>query len=115
MAECLRQEAEASAKADVILVDRPVLDAFGYLLAALEISGRRDEMRRIDELRTVARAHTGDYDVLIITSLDRGIRSETAVTATRGCVMPRQNIWTCLSPNSLPAPGSSLRPTRTRS
>jgi len=35
MAEGLRQEAEASLGSDVILVDRPVLDALGYLLAAL--------------------------------------------------------------------------------
>jgi AAA domain len=73
MAECLRQEAEASLKADVILVDRPVLDALGYLLAALEVSGRGDEPRRTEELRAIARAHTGDYDILIVTSLDPGI------------------------------------------
>ena len=39
MPECMRQEAEASLTCDVILVDRPVLDALGYLKAALEVTG----------------------------------------------------------------------------
>ncbi|WP_155258272.1 AAA family ATPase, partial [Bradyrhizobium japonicum] len=38
MAECLRCEAEASLQNDVILVDRPVIDALGYLHAALQVS-----------------------------------------------------------------------------
>jgi hypothetical protein len=73
MAEGLRQEAEASLCSDVILVDRPVPDALGYLLAALEVSGRKEDPMRIEELRAIARAHTGDYDVLIVTSLDPSI------------------------------------------
>ena len=73
MAECLRQEAEASLRCNVILVDRPVADALGYLLAALEVSGRQEDPRRIEELKTIARAHTGDYDVLIVTSLNPNI------------------------------------------
>jgi hypothetical protein len=70
MAEGLRQEAEASLHNDVILVDRPVPDALGYLLAALEVSRRDEDPRRIDELRAIARAHARDYDILIVTSLD---------------------------------------------
>ena len=73
MAEGLRLEAEASLRTEVILVDRPVPDALGYLLAALEISGRREDPKRIEELRSIAAAHVGDYDILIVTSLDRGI------------------------------------------
>jgi hypothetical protein len=73
MAECLRQEAEASLHSDVILIDRPIADALGYLLAALEVSGRQEDPRRIEELKAIARAHTGDYDVLIVTSLNQSI------------------------------------------
>jgi hypothetical protein len=73
MAEGLRLEAEASLQSDVILVDRPVPDALGYLLAALEVSGREEDPRHIDELRAIARAHVRDYDILIVTSLDPGI------------------------------------------
>jgi hypothetical protein len=73
MAEGMRQEAEASLRCNVILVDRPVPDALGYLLAALEVSGRKEDPRRIEELKAIARAHTGDYDVLILTSLDPSI------------------------------------------
>jgi hypothetical protein len=73
MAECMRQEAEASLTSDVILVDRPVLDALGYLEAALEVTDRREEQRRLDELRIIARAHSADYDLFVVTSLDRDI------------------------------------------
>lgn len=73
MAEGMRQEAEASLRCNVILVDRPVPDALGYLSAALEVSRRKEEPRRIEELRAIARAHTGDYDVLIVTSLDPSV------------------------------------------
>ena len=45
MAECMRQEAEASLTCDVILVDRPVLDALGYLQAALEVTCRQFNFR----------------------------------------------------------------------
>lgn len=73
MAECLRCEAEASLENDVILVDRPVIDALGYLQAALQLSGRAIGSRRWDELLTIVKAHTPDYDVLIRTALDASI------------------------------------------
>lgn len=73
MAECMRQEAEASLKADVILVDRPVPDALGYLLAALEVSGRSIEDHRLSGLRQIAAAHVHDYDHLVLTVLDPNI------------------------------------------
>jgi len=73
MAECLRCEAEASLENDVILVDRPVVDAFGYLQAALQLSGRAIGSKRSDELLTIVKAHTPDYDVLIRTALDASI------------------------------------------
>ncbi|MGO8054720.1 AAA family ATPase [Rhizobium leguminosarum] len=70
MAEGMRQEAEASLDSEVILVDRPIFDALGYLYAALEISGRSLSARQLDELRVIAIAHAGDYDLLVMTELD---------------------------------------------
>lgn len=73
MAEGMRQEAEASLTCDVILVDRPVLDALGYLQAALEVSGRVVRPERLDALKAIARAHTSDYDFLVVTTLDHSV------------------------------------------
>jgi hypothetical protein len=73
MAEGLRQEAEASLSKDVILVDRPPFDALGYLEAALEVSGRQTDPRRLEELRTIAAAHAPEYDLLIVTVLDSSV------------------------------------------
>ncbi|SDU25170.1 AAA family ATPase [Stappia sp. ES.058] len=70
MAECMRQEAELSLSTDVILVDRPALDALGYLQAALSVSGRSVDAGRLDALEQIAEAHSADYDVLVVTSLD---------------------------------------------
>lgn len=73
MAQCMRLEAEASLSSDVILIDRPVMDALGYLRAALRLSGRTISERQLNELTTIVKAHTPDYDLLIRTSLDAGI------------------------------------------
>lgn len=73
MAEGMRQEAEAALTNEAILVDRPVFDALGYLYAALEISGRLLPARQLEELRSIALAHAGDYDVLVMTQLDPSI------------------------------------------
>jgi hypothetical protein len=73
MAECLRCEAVASLQSDLILVDRPIIDALGYLQAALQLSGRTLDSRRSEELMTIATAHTPDYDILIRTALDSNI------------------------------------------
>ncbi|MCM5692556.1 AAA family ATPase [Sinorhizobium meliloti] len=73
MAEGMRQEAEIALSSEAILVDRPVFDALGYLYAALEISGRSLLDRQLDELRSIAVAHAGDYDVLVMTNLDPAI------------------------------------------
>ncbi|WP_063832937.1 AAA family ATPase [Labrenzia sp. DG1229] len=70
MAECMRQEAELSLSAEVVLVDRPVLDALGYLKAALSVSGRSIDHRRLDALERIAEVHSSDYDVMVVTSLD---------------------------------------------
>lgn len=73
MAEGLRREAEASLSANVILVDRPTLDALGYLEAALEVSGRTICPERLAEVRALAENHTSDYDVVVVTVLNADI------------------------------------------
>ncbi|EHJ95431.1 AAA family ATPase [Agrobacterium tumefaciens] len=73
MAEGMRQEAEATLTSDVILVDRPVFDALGYLYAALQISGRALPEPKIDELRRIAEACAIDYDIVILTELDDSV------------------------------------------
>ncbi|MGY4257688.1 thymidylate kinase [Bradyrhizobium sp. USDA 4516] len=73
IAECMRQEAAASLKHDIILVDRPVSDALGYLRAALQLSRRELPARRLNALLAIIEAHTPDYDVLIATQLDQNI------------------------------------------
>lgn len=70
MAECMRQEAELSLSAEVVLVDRPVPDALGYLKAALSLSGRSIDLRRFYALERIAEVHSSDYDVMVVTSLD---------------------------------------------
>lgn len=73
MAEGMRREMEAAIDADVVLVDRPVFDALGYLLAALEVTGRDIDAIRLEELWTIARAHVTYYDWLAVTVLDQGV------------------------------------------
>lgn len=73
MAEGLRRETEATLSSNVLLVDRPVFDALGYFEAALEISGRKAEVRQLEELRIIAKAHIGAYKCVIGTELDQSI------------------------------------------
>lgn len=73
MAECMRQEAEQSLSCDIILVDRPVPDALGYLNAALAVTGREIDPARLLALESIARAHISEYDVIVVTTLDTSI------------------------------------------
>lgn len=45
----------------------------GYLKAALVVTGREIDQRRRQALESIARAHTADYDVLVMTTLDTSI------------------------------------------
>lgn len=74
MAEGLRMEAELSLSSDVILVDRPPLDALAYLRAALEVSGRTVQDGRLARLHDLARASTSDYGMVVLTVLNPTIR-----------------------------------------
>lgn len=70
MAEGIRREAVATLTNDVILVDRAIFDALGYLEAALQVTGRPRNEERHKILQDVARSYACDYDLLVITRLD---------------------------------------------
>jgi predicted ATPase len=71
--ECMRRETAASLGSDVILVDRPVIDALGYLRAALRLTGRQISPRQVEALATIVETHAPEYDVLIEARLDENI------------------------------------------
>lgn len=73
MAEGLRLEAELSRSCDVILVDRPPLDALAYLKAGLLVSGRSVRPERLERLHDLARLSTEDYDLVVLTVLDPAV------------------------------------------
>lgn len=67
---CMQQEAEACLNADVVLVDRPVLDALAYLTAALGVTTRDLPAAQLNSLKTIVAAHCETYDKLFVTKLD---------------------------------------------
>lgn len=73
VAHAIDLETRASLAAEVILVDRPVPDALGYLLAALEHTGRELEPQRLDRLEQICRAWSGEYDLVFLTVLDDSV------------------------------------------
>lgn len=73
MAEGLRQEMEAALRSEVILVDRPLIDAVGYLRAALEATGRKIDDARMQELLQMAVGHQARYDWFATTVLDETV------------------------------------------
>jgi len=73
MAEAIRLETVASLSADVILVDRPLPDALGYLVAALEVTGRSLTPGRLERLEAICTGWMGEYDLTFVTQLDRDI------------------------------------------
>lgn len=70
VAEGIRREIEASLDHDVILVDRAVFDAVGYLEAALAHSGRQTDPVRVARVRNLAIGYSQDYDAVVVTVLD---------------------------------------------
>ena len=73
MAQAIRLETVASLTADAILIDRPVPDALGYLLAALKVTGRQIDAVRMERLLRICEAWVGEYDLIFVTELDRSI------------------------------------------
>ena len=73
MSEGIRRESSATLISDVILVDRAIFDALGYLEAALQVTGRSRDERRHPILEGISRSYARDYDLLVITKLDEAI------------------------------------------
>lgn len=73
MARAIELECEAALKHEVILVDRPVHDALGYLLAALQHSQRSIEPDHMRTLETICQGWAAQYDLLFLTSIDPSI------------------------------------------
>lgn len=69
----IKAELEAELNAELVLVDRPVLDALGYLEAALKATGRSISTEERNYLYGLARFHTGRYALLLKTKLDETI------------------------------------------
>jgi hypothetical protein len=70
MTRCINLELEGSLSADMVLVDRPVHDAYGYLLAALKHRNEsltEDEMAYLESLVT---HHARTYQFLFKTTID---------------------------------------------
>ncbi|MHB9862009.1 AAA family ATPase [Streptomyces sp. YIM S03343] len=62
--------AQATLTADVVLIDRSVLDPVAYYLAALDRSGRQAPTGAVSYLRVLAHAYAAGYNVLLATVLD---------------------------------------------
>lgn len=73
MARAMQLETEATLSADVILIDRPVPDALGYLLAALAHSGRALDPIRLGVLEKICAAWASEYDLVFRTVLDPSV------------------------------------------
>jgi hypothetical protein len=70
MAKGISSEVATWPHVDVLLVDRPVPDALGYLLAALEYRGEQLDPDALDRLRSLAAGHSVHYDLIFRTTLD---------------------------------------------
>lgn len=73
MARAIELEAEATLSADVILVDRPVADALGYLQAALLHTSRSIAPARLEALERICAAWAPEYDLVFLTVLDPSV------------------------------------------
>jgi len=69
----IKAELEAELGADLVLVDRPVPDALGYLEAALKATGRSITTEERNYLYGVTRLHLSRYALLLKTKLDETI------------------------------------------
>ena len=59
--------------ADVLLIDRPVPDALGYYLAALDYRSEPPDPILLGHLRTLAAQHSSHYDLIFRTELDHTV------------------------------------------
>ncbi|MFI1063895.1 AAA family ATPase [Streptomyces spororaveus] len=65
--------AEATLKADVVLIDRSAVDPLAYYMAALERSGQDPDPKVMDGLVRLVQAHAATYDRLYATVLDPSV------------------------------------------
>ena len=63
----------AALRSKVVLVDRPVPDALGYLLAALSHTGRVLEEEKLKRLDSICASWIEEYDLVIVTELDPSV------------------------------------------
>lgn len=73
VSQAIRLETEASLRADVIVIDRPVPDALGYMQAALKHQSRHLEPGRLERLEVICRSWVGEYDLIFVTVLDERV------------------------------------------
>lgn len=73
MATVIREEQHEGLDADLVIVDRPVPDAIGYLEAALALTGRDVSSEDRNYLYALAKLHAPRYDLLFKTVLDESI------------------------------------------
>jgi hypothetical protein len=73
MTSVIKAELEAGLKASLVLVDRPVPDALGYLEAALSATGRTITEQQSIYLYGLAEHHAKGYSLLLKTQLDESI------------------------------------------
>lgn len=69
----IARELEAGLRAKYVIVDRPVPDALGYLLAAIELRGAQLREADCKYLSSLAQHHSRRYHVLVKTILDDSI------------------------------------------
>jgi hypothetical protein len=74
----IKSELEESRGCHVLLVDRPVTDAFGYLLAALESRAESISAGEEEYVGALVRLHSGWYDVLLMTEIDPDLGIDTS-------------------------------------
>lgn len=70
---CISQELEAELSSDIVLVDRPVIDAMGYLYAALNYSNRKILADEGNYLTSIVKFHSLSYNLLFKTVLNKKI------------------------------------------
>jgi molybdopterin-guanine dinucleotide biosynthesis protein len=73
MVSVIKDELEKGLHADLVIVDRPVMDAIGYLEAALKSTGRVLVSEQRDYLYSLANQHSTHYSLLFKTKLDESI------------------------------------------
>lgn len=73
MATVIREEQHEGLDTDLVIVDRPVSDAIGYLEAALAVTGRDVPSEDRNYLYALAKLHSSRYDLLFKTVLDESV------------------------------------------